>query len=213
MQDRGRDRKAELLDTAERLFREQTYTNVTLGRVAREAGIRKPTIYHHFPGGKEELFVAVQIRMFARVGADVRAVIGEARPVLSDQLHAAAAWFLRHPPMFILSMIHNDMGELSPENRVLLGRASYGSIMGPLMDAVNSARKSGAVREVDAHTVAGAFLALLESNTIAHRAGFGSGDLPGMMAASVDLILHGTIAAAERADPADSFNSPERLTP
>ncbi|TVR68968.1 MAG: TetR/AcrR family transcriptional regulator [Spirochaetaceae bacterium] len=193
MHTRRRDRKRELLDIAERFFREQNYTNVSLGQVAREAGIRKPTIYHHFPGGKEELFVAVQIRMFERVGCELREAIRESGSALPEQLHAAAAWFLRHPPMFILSMIHNDMSELSPEGRILLGKASYGLIMGPLMDAVKTARAAGTVRGVAPQTVAGAFLALLESNTIAHRAGFGSGDLTGMMAASVDVILHGVL--------------------
>lgn len=188
------DRKTNLLDAAERLFREHGFNDVSLGRLAREVGIRKPTIYHHFPGGKEDLFVAVQVRMFERVGGELNAILEDATSDLSDQLHAAARWFLSQPPMFMLSMIHNDMDDLSPEGRATLARASYGLIMGPLIAAVARAQKTGAARMIDPHTVAGAFLAVLESNTIAHRAGYGSGDLEGMVAGSVDLLLLGALS-------------------
>jgi AcrR family transcriptional regulator len=188
------DRKTYLLDAAERLFREHSFNDVSLGQLAREVGIRKPTIYHHFPGGKEELFVAVQVRMFERVGCELGNILQDSTSNLADQLHAAARWFLSQPPMFMLSMIHNDMDELSPEGRSTLARASYGLIMGPLIAAVTTAQRAGTARMIDPHTVAGAFLAVLESNTIAHRAGYGSGDLAGMMAGSVDLLLLGALA-------------------
>lgn len=193
MERKKRDRKTELLEVAERLFREKGYQGVSLGQFARAAGIRKPSLYHHFPGGKEELFVAVQTRMFERMGTELKQTIDDAGPWLPDQLHAAARWFLAQPPMFMLSMIHNDMAELSEQGRAALGRASYGLIMGPLMAVVRQACARGEAREIDPHTVAGAFLAVIESNTVAHRAGFGSGDLPGMVAGSVDLLLYGAL--------------------
>lgn len=114
MESPRRDRKSEILDKAERLFREKGYTAVSLTDLARAAGIRKPSIYHHFPGGKEELFVLVQLRMCERVGTELRRVLASTAPIIADQLHAAAHWFLSQPPMFILSMIHNDMEEMSP---------------------------------------------------------------------------------------------------
>lgn len=196
MQHEQRDRKTILLDTAEQLFREEGYAAVSLSRLARDVEIRKPTIYHYFPDGKEELFVAVQIRMFERIGHELHRVITESEPDLSQQFHAAARWFLANPPMFILSMMHKDMAEISPQSRNKLGRASYGLLMGPLMEAVRGARERGEATAQDPHTVAGAFLAILESNTIVHRSGYGSGDLAGMVSASVDLLLHGALACS-----------------
>ncbi|WP_169946766.1 TetR/AcrR family transcriptional regulator [Microbispora sp. H11081] len=38
------------------------YSGISLVGVARTAGIRKPSIYHHFPGGKEELYASVATR-------------------------------------------------------------------------------------------------------------------------------------------------------
>ncbi|MGZ4542403.1 MAG: TetR/AcrR family transcriptional regulator [Mycobacteriaceae bacterium] len=35
------------------------YQGLSLDAVAREAGIKKPTLYHHFPGGKETIYAEV----------------------------------------------------------------------------------------------------------------------------------------------------------
>lgn len=42
------------------MTRETTgYQGLSLDAVAREAGIKKPTLYHHFPGGKETIYAEV----------------------------------------------------------------------------------------------------------------------------------------------------------
>ena len=53
------------------------YSGISLVGVADDVGIRKPSIYHHFPGGKAEL-VAVDARHALPVpeGVDLRSVIG-----------------------------------------------------------------------------------------------------------------------------------------
>ncbi|GHO47851.1 helix-turn-helix domain-containing protein [Ktedonospora formicarum] len=51
-----------VLNTAERLFGERGYQVVTLRDIAHEIGIRHTSLYHHFPRGKEELFVEATTR-------------------------------------------------------------------------------------------------------------------------------------------------------
>lgn len=171
---------------------------MTLEDVARAAGIRKPSLYYHFPEGKEQLFVAVQERMFGRIGDQLREVIEATPGPLEDRLNRAAEWFFARPPMFILSMIHHDMPAMSDHNRKRLTAISYGSIMEPLVDAVRHAVESGEIRPVEPHIVAGGFLSLLEGNTIAARAGFGT-ELAAMMRSSIDVLVHGLAPAEEDA--------------
>lgn len=47
-----------LIETAARLFRMRGYDGIGLNDILKESRIPKGSMYHHFPGGKEELAVA-----------------------------------------------------------------------------------------------------------------------------------------------------------
>ena len=51
------ERRAQLLALAADLFARHAYDELSMARIAREAGISKALLYHYFPG-KQELFVA-----------------------------------------------------------------------------------------------------------------------------------------------------------
>ena len=187
----GRDK---ILEAAESLFREHSFSSVSLADVARAVDIRKPSIYYHFPNGKEELFVAVQRGMFLRIGDELKRAMAEAEADLASQLSAASRWFLSRPPLFLLSMVHNDMPDLSEAHRKELSRISYEAIMLPLVEAARSAAERGELRDIEPHRIAGSFLALLEGNTITARAGF-AGDLETLMHGSIDIILNGVLSS------------------
>ncbi|MGI9293065.1 MAG: TetR/AcrR family transcriptional regulator [Pseudomonadales bacterium] len=50
--------KDSLVRTAMRLFRRQGYSSTGLNQILSESGAPKGSLYHYFPGGKEELAVA-----------------------------------------------------------------------------------------------------------------------------------------------------------
>jgi AcrR family transcriptional regulator len=51
------ERRAQLLELAERLFATHTYGELSMARIAREAGISKALLYHYFPS-KQDFFGA-----------------------------------------------------------------------------------------------------------------------------------------------------------
>ena len=51
------ERRAQLLDLAEQLFTTHTYGELSMARIAREAGISKALLYHYFPS-KQAFFQA-----------------------------------------------------------------------------------------------------------------------------------------------------------
>ncbi len=59
------ERRAQIIDAAERLFGEAGYDSVRLDRIAEEVGVTKPILYRHF-GSKQDLYIAV----LARHGTD-----------------------------------------------------------------------------------------------------------------------------------------------
>ena len=71
-----------LLDAAERLFHERGYSAVSMADIATATGIRKASLYHHVPGGKEELFVEVSVRTFERHKEGMSKALAQAEPQL-----------------------------------------------------------------------------------------------------------------------------------
>ena len=59
-------RRAEILDTAGRLFAERGYAAVSASEVARRAGVT-PGLLHHYFGGKRGLFVTLVERLGAQI--------------------------------------------------------------------------------------------------------------------------------------------------
>jgi AcrR family transcriptional regulator len=69
-QQRERTRAA-LLDVSRRLFATRGYAAVGLAEIVRDAGVTKGALYHHFEGGKTDLFRAVLAQVQAEVAVTV----------------------------------------------------------------------------------------------------------------------------------------------
>lgn len=87
MKDRGtRGDKAEatrkdLIESAHRLFGSRGYSNVSLNEIVAASGVTKGALYHHFPGGKQDLMEAV----YAQVEADFsQMLVDEILPTLGE---------------------------------------------------------------------------------------------------------------------------------
>ncbi|GAA0925335.1 TetR/AcrR family transcriptional regulator [Pseudonocardia zijingensis] len=68
--------RAELLAVSRRLFATRGYAAVGLAEIVREAGVTKGALYHHFEGGKTDLFRAVLAQVQDEVGRTVATTAG-----------------------------------------------------------------------------------------------------------------------------------------
>ena len=69
------ERRAQLLDVAKELVGELGFHDVSLEAVARRAGITRPIVYDHFPGGLGELLSAMIEREGARALTQLEALV------------------------------------------------------------------------------------------------------------------------------------------
>ncbi len=90
--------RAALIDTAATLFRRQGYAATGLNQILDEAGVKPGSLYHHFPGGKQQLAAAVVdgtgaaieqlLRRFLAGGLPVADIVDQWIDLLVDGLTA-----------------------------------------------------------------------------------------------------------------------------
>ena len=60
---RTNDTKKRVIEEAKRLYLTGGYSHLSMDKIAEILGLKRPTLYYHFPGGKEQLLVET-IRFF-----------------------------------------------------------------------------------------------------------------------------------------------------
>jgi AcrR family transcriptional regulator len=90
-------RQREVLDTARCLLDEEGVEALTLGRIARELGIKTPSLYKHFTGKRqlEALLIADGLRMHAEA-------LDGTGPDLESIAAAYRSFALEHPQLYRL---------------------------------------------------------------------------------------------------------------
>ena len=84
----GPQRREQLLDATKALVDEGGFHGVSMEAVARAAGITRPIVYHHFPGGLDDLLVALVERETARALDQLAAMLSGRNPDLLASLEA-----------------------------------------------------------------------------------------------------------------------------
>ncbi len=157
------DASERLLDVAERLFMESGYAAVRLKHIAEALKIKQASLYYHFPGGKEEIFVAVVRRNLIRHRQGVEGALAEAGPDWVDQLTALAYWLLSQHPMDLMRLVNADMPSIEPEAAAELMRLFDEALLRPVRELLEEAMRQKLIVESDAALLAGTFLAMISS--------------------------------------------------
>jgi AcrR family transcriptional regulator len=152
-----------LLDVAERLFSEKGFAAVTLRDIAQELGLSHASLYYHFPGGKEELFIAVTKRSIDGHGRALAAIVEGGAGDIRKQLFGMAGWFLSQPPLDLIRMAQSDMPVLKLEDARQLTELLYGEILLRVQAALQAADSAGEIGCPDPGLVGGALVGMVES--------------------------------------------------
>jgi AcrR family transcriptional regulator len=99
------ERRSRLLDAARQLFGERGYRDTEVEALARLAGVTKPILYRHFPGGKVEVFMAVideHVNRLMRVLWEAMAASNDPMERLYRGIDAYLAFAQEHPQGFRL---------------------------------------------------------------------------------------------------------------
>jgi AcrR family transcriptional regulator len=75
MGDGGHDTRAKILEVAEREFAESGFNGAHLQRIAEQVGVQKTALYYYF-ASKEQLYVAVLLRMLQEFDRVIAGAVG-----------------------------------------------------------------------------------------------------------------------------------------
>ncbi len=113
------ERRRQLLELGAELFARHAYEELSMSRIAREAGISKALLYHYFPS--KQAYFAATLEQAAAELAEVTAPDLELPPVeqIARSLDAYLAWVERH--MGAYDKLIRSVGAV-PEVRELVER-------------------------------------------------------------------------------------------
>lgn len=148
-----------LLEAAEEHLRQGGYSGLSLRDVAVASGIRKPGLYHHFPGGKDELVFVVAERVLKRNEVAVRRAVASASGA-EAQLRAIAGWLLSESRQ--LDRVLRETVRFMPEEaRNKIARRFFETSFGPVRAVIDEGVARGVFRTLDTRLATHAFFGLL----------------------------------------------------
>lgn len=188
------------MDVSEAHLAKVGYRGVSLERIAKEVGIRKPTLFYHFPEGKEELFVAIAHRSLRRVREGLERAMAPADGG-AGKLRAAARWLMaeseRGHPLAELDDLSRFVDE---RHHASLSEGFYESFYRPIRRVISDAVDSGQFRKNDPDLLTWSFLGLASGMLDVERTTFESPAHPtisrntgDVAAGMMDLFLNGVL--------------------
>jgi AcrR family transcriptional regulator len=151
---------AALITAARELFAERGYADVGTEEIVQRAGVTRGALYHHFKGGKEELFRAVLVQLSAELVRQVVAVANQSGDPWQELVVGCDA--------FLDACARPDVQRIMlVDGPSVLGwdvwrEIDQGYALGALEAAIQNAMDAGALSAAPANAVAHVLLGALD---------------------------------------------------
>lgn len=172
-------------------FAAHGYRGASLEAVAREVGVRKPSLYHHFPGGKETLHKLVALDFITRRGEQLALAL-DTPGGLAEQLRAVVTTAVADPTGATTSFeqhLFDSLDQLEEDVQKELRDAYVSTLLDPMTARFRAAVAEGEVADRDPAVLCNAFLHLARAVDM-------MGDPDQAADTLVGLFLDGARAAA-----------------
>jgi AcrR family transcriptional regulator len=198
------DTRERILDGFTDQLLEVGYLGISLDRITTAIGIRRPSLYHHFPGGKEQLYTEVALRIIDRTGQRVAAAVRTPGD-LRAKLEALALIHVDDPRAAALDQrIYDATRHVADEVRAQVSTRYVEDVLAPAQQLMADAVADGQLRDVDPGLLMNVFFEMAQAvpsipDDVGMPAELRGDPGPGVDARVrevVDLFLHG--AASDR---------------
>ena len=156
------DTRERAIAEAQRLLLKGGYHAMSLDRIARKIGVRTPSLYHHFPGGKHELFLAVVEHGTEQDGREIVAAM-QRQDDSVGKLRAAAQYFATLAGHHPYHAITERRKRLPAATQRQMAEQFAERVEAPLVAVVADAIAAGRFRPCEPVVAVRAFLMLMLS--------------------------------------------------
>jgi len=182
--------KLRILAVAEDLFMDRGYEVVKLRDIADELGIKQPSLYYHFPDGKEQIYVEVVISALERLNIQLEHIITSHGNNIRQAMLGIGKWAHEEMKMSPVVMSKVDMPLLKEENQEQLSRMLFQKIFLPIQQMFQRGIEQGIIQNIDTAVMTGILLSMLEA--MEGNINIRQDKLKSWMK-SVDIILQGLL--------------------
>lgn len=152
------DTRRRVLDEFAGQLLERGYLGVSLDQIATSINIRKPSLYHHFPGGKEEMYAEVARRYIDENSDLLRAALATPGSLV-DRLEAIARIYATPGHQSTMGQrLFDATRYLSEGSRSRVSHSYVDALIAPVVALMTEAVARGELRAADPGFLASAFL-------------------------------------------------------
>ena len=197
------DTRSRILDAFADELLANGYPGVSLDRIARSVAIRKASLYHHFPGGKEEMYTEVAMRYIAESERVLQTALATGGG-LAEQLTAVVTLFARGdgPSTAMGQRLFDATRQVGDGTRSAVSHRYVAALITPVTELMAAAVARGELRAADPGFLAWAFLELAtvaepmpDDVAMPPEERGGDGPDPELPRRVVDLFLRGAAAS------------------
>lgn len=138
--------RSEIMDAFADQLATDGYQGISLVGVARTVGIQKPSIYHHFPGGKEELYTAVALRFISELHQRIERALstrGRLEDTLAELGNAVADEALR--TITVEQRIYDALEHVTETTKTAVSTQYVNDILNPVVQLFSRAVAHGEI--------------------------------------------------------------------
>lgn len=185
------DTREKIITIAQNEFLHHGYKYASLTKIAELTAIKPASIYHHFPKGKEEIYLTAlqaQLEQYQKVLSCLLLTSTN----LDSYLISFAEWYAEQPPMNMQIITQMDMPALSKRGRDKVNDIIFQNIFMPLNNAIfqfKSSLKSG----IHINRFIGLFFSVLTSICSAIKSGYDDPKIA--LRESLNMIFHGVLVS------------------
>ncbi|MGW9213252.1 TetR/AcrR family transcriptional regulator [Embleya sp. NPDC055664] len=187
---KGRETRRRIVEGAAEEIRERGAADTTLDDIRARTATSKSQIFHYFPGGKEELLLAVAAREADRVLEDQEPHLSDLRTwsAWQDWRDAVLRRYERQGVNCPLGVLITELGRSTPAARQLTGRL-ISTWQAALREGVLAMQEAGEIdRRLDADRTAAALVAAVQGGVTILMATGGIAHLEAALDTTLSLL-------------------------
>jgi AcrR family transcriptional regulator len=192
-------RRAEILETAEKIFAEKGFYNTTVAEIASASGFAVGTIYQFFKS-KDELYSAMLTEKLNVMYEEIRNAVGQEAGLLKkiEVLAATSFRFVENNTAFCNIFVRGDHLSPSEGSKALRERMKrdYVEYVSSIEEVIREGIRNGELKKMDPHMMAATLLGIINSCAFRWLSASKEGNLETDIPFVLDIFLKGAMQDA-----------------